>query len=379
MSEIKKPQYQKIIDDILNDIQTEALKPGDKIPTDHELMKLYGVSRITVTRAINELVQRRFVYRVKKRGSFICESQDEELMTKGATPFGRLPIISVVLPFDESFGYDILRGVEMMCQEKGFYMTFHISGGEAAKEREILQRLEQDGVSGIIVYPQSGSQNIGTFSQMLIRNVPYVFIDRQVEGIDVTSILTDNLMGMHEVTKHLIDLGHQKIAFIGLDSADAGSVKERYKGYCQALIEAGIALRSEYIVDVRRVKQENYGTERPNLAAQLLRELTSMPEPPTALAAVNDVTAVQFIKAASMLGISVPDELSITGFDNLSFSEHLDVPLTTVEQQFVEFGRLAASLLIDEQWRPNGAAMIQRLSTKLIVRKSTAKPKQDMS
>ncbi|MFC3803247.1 substrate-binding domain-containing protein [Cohnella sp. GCM10012308] len=375
------PQYQVIIDYFLKKLNDGELKPGDRIPIDAEMVKMFNVSRITVTRAIKELEHKGFIYRLKKRGSFIRE---KESWNNGAVNWpareasiGTMPIISVVLPFNEQIGYDILRGVEHICESEGLYVTFHNSNYNAAKEKEIIERLTNDGVHGIIIYPCSSEQNIDVFSKLMIDNYSFVIIDRNIEGLDTPLVVSDNFQGVYDLVSHLISLKHQRIAFVSSPIKQSASVMERYKGYCRALIDGGIPLNQSLVSD-DLIDFTILPLEQPDLvmdsANHILEQLMALEPRPTAIVSVNDMTAMYLIKAALQMGIAVPDELSVTGFDNLSFSEHLDVPLTTVEQSFFAIGEQAALLMLKKRAEPEDQIVKKTLPTKLIIRQSSSIP-----
>ncbi|MBW4079883.1 GntR family transcriptional regulator [Paenibacillus sp. S150] len=365
--------YEKIIQDMLKDIHEGRLKPGDRIPTEAELGEKYKVSRITVIRALKELEMRGLLKRVKKKGTFIKEAEAPE------TDRVHIPAISVVLPFSEEFGYDILRGVENVCAERGYYVTFHNSKYEPQRERDILEKIVADNLAGAIIYPSAGNHNIDIYSRMIMSRFPFVLIDRTVKGVAAPLVVSNNIQAGYELTRHLTALGHKKIAFVCTSVNEALSVSDRYRGYCNALISEGIVPLPEWLIE-DNARLEDINSEdvslRLKINQQRLERVLALPDPPTAIVAVNDETAMKLIKAAQLRGIAIPDQLSITGFDNLSAGELFDVPLTTIKQDFTGIGAQAARLVIElQEGTDNHKAVPERitLETELVVRKSTVK------
>lgn len=374
-----KPQYQVILDYFLDKLHTGELKPGDRIPTDSELVKQFNVSRITVTRAMQELEYRGALYRAKKRGSYIREDYEpaqqasgEQQQQEGVTAqqsAAELPIVACLLPFNEQLGYDILRGAESASKENGLYLTFHNTAFSPAIERELIEKLMKDRVQGIVVYPCQGGHNIDLYSKLLIEGFPFVLIDRLIEGIAAKHVVSNNFQGCYELVSYLIAHNHKHISFVGGSIREVDSERERYRGYCQALIDAKIPLNRDYVIDglIPFDIDPIEGNEQYAAAAeQAVGRLAALPEPPTAIVATNDFTALFYMEAAMRAGLRIPGDLSITGFDNISYSDRLEVPLTTMEQSFYEMGEQAVKLLLSK----DAEATKVVLDTKMIVRKS---------
>ncbi|GIQ61490.1 hypothetical protein PACILC2_00580 [Paenibacillus cisolokensis] len=372
----KTKLYEAIIQDIMERIRSGELKPGDKIPKEAELVDKYKVSRITVSRALRDLEYKGFVKRIKKKGTFITEPDaPEETKADGMT----IPVIALLLPFNEEFGYEILRGVEEACAGSGYYVTYHNTNYDARTERELIGKIMSDNLSGAIVYPVGSGKNIDVFSSMLINRFPFVLIDRTIEGLDAPNVVSDNFQAGYSVTSHLIGLGHRKIAFLCTSLHEAVSVAERYRGYCKALIDASIVPQREWLIEDPSpiVGSEHLDSGHP-CAASRLEKLLRLPEMPTAVVAVNDLTAMHLIETALRRGIRVPEELSVAGIDNLKTGEHFIVPLTSVKQDFAGIGAKAASLVMKQIASGGLPAEPQTITmnTELVVRRSSAPPRK---
>lgn len=381
MSNSNKLLYKQIMQTFENLIISKQLLSGEQIPTESELSEKYKVSRITAIRAVKELEMLGLVSRTKGKGTFVNDpaawkinQENSAQFTEGTTA---IQLLSLVLPYDEHFGYQILQGVERKAKEKGYYVTFHNSSQSVTKEREIVSKLIKDGVKGMIVYPVQSGSNIDMFANMLIKKIPFVVLDRNLSGLQVPHVVSDHFKGMYEMVRYLLKLGHQDIAFVSQSRTEAASVMERFKGYCQALIEASVTLDQRYIVDTtafHRLRADEKDNSDEEITMRALRELMLLPQPPTAIVAVNDLTALHLIRNATLMGINVPTELSITGFDNLFIGEHVEVPLTTVEQSFVALGEEAADMIMNQIL--NGIDPSQKvvLPTRLVIRGSSSSP-----
>ena len=368
MTKENVPLYIKIIEEYKSKIGTGELKPDERLPSEIEVAKCYGVSRITSKRAFDELERERFIYRVKGRGSFVANLKISDISTNNKS---LSKVIDIVLPFDSSHGrsIDIIRGANNFLQKNNYLLNIQNSHHSSAKEREILLNLYKTGVSGVIYYPISSSNSCIDLIQMLtMQNFPIVTVDKYYDGLPVTSIVADNFKGAYEAVTYLIDKGHTKIGYIsdfGLDTAS--SVRDRFLGYSTALRDNGLEVDyNNYFLDLKKDIEKNYPevyeifiNRQPitkkciEYYKRILDYLMDRPDGVTAIHTVNDYVAMYMMKTAIEIGIKVPKELSFIGFDNIEISRHLEVPLTTVEQNFFGMGQKAAELLIE---RINGGS-----------------------
>jgi DNA-binding LacI/PurR family transcriptional regulator len=378
------PLYKTIMNYYLNEITTSKLLPGERMPTEQEISEKFKVSRVTAIRALKELDLLGFVYRKQGSGTYIHDrskwrnSKDSLENQPNKTS---LSVISVILPNDAHIQYDILKGVEKKAKEYGYYVTVHSSSSNPLIERELIQQLKEDHVSGIIVYPISSISNIETYGNILKANHPFILIDKNIEVLDIPYVASNNLKGIYDIVSYLIELGHKEVAFVYNQTWKSNSITERLKGYCQAIIDGNIQLSEEKIIDISQFYQTNEtGRIGYKKAIKLvLSKLMSRANPPTAIVAYNDGLAIDIMKEAQLEGIKIPEDISITGFDNLSICEHLEVPLTTVEQNFLAMGEQAADLLfqyIDSGKKPTHPVI---LDVNLMIRQSTAPPKGQTS
>ena len=181
--------------------------------------------------------------------------------------------------------------------------------------------------------------------------------------------MIDDVHGGELATSHLIELGHRRIGYLGDKSPDPfrfASSRDRTRGYEQALAHAGIELRPEYVRE---------GTQSHHIARSTAIDLLRLPHRPTAIFAASDTQALGVIEAARILGIRVPEDLSVVGFDDIEIAAHIG--LTTVRQPLFESGRRGTELLL--QMLAGAAQQLgdqhtEQLSVELVVRSTTATP-----
>lgn len=347
------PMYQKIADDLIGRIERGDLRPGDKLQTEAQIGAAYKVSRITVTHAIRILQVRNLVYRVKGSGTFISKRSAGGLAF-GGRPANGMSFVAAIFPQDaQSSAHEILIGIESECAKDGILVTIHNSRNKPAIEQNIIVDLLGQGCRGIIVYPCfSEHHNAGIYSELLIRDFPVVFIDRRMDFLRVPFVACDNETPMRELVAHLIAKGHRHIGFFCNSIEAVVSERERFQGYCEAHIAAGLAVkpglvfrRSKDLANPVDLFDVNTMNDR-SYADVALSFFQNAPERPTCVVAVNDILAIALMKAALARGIRVPADLAITGFDDLYVAAHVEVPLTTVRQPFQRIGAEAARLLL---------------------------------
>jgi GntR family transcriptional regulator of arabinose operon len=382
----RKTRYEYIVDEIKKEISLGTLKKDDRILSELELAAKYNVSRITSRRALNELEAEDLIYRQQGSGSFATGVVPNAEGARGDSH----RLISLIIPFGANKGrsVDILHGASDFLNARGYYLTVQISENDSAKERAFLQSIESSQMAGYLFYPESDQANIDIIYQLDSIPSPVVTLDKYFEGTLLPSVVSDNFSGARDAVRHLLSLGHKEIGFvsdIGLN--DASSVRERYRGYCAALREAGVRPELSNVVvepirEIRTTHEKTYEdlTEQNSLTPAVRSFFTAMVEPlvrrekpVTAIFCLNDYVAINIMRTLAAMGIRVPEDVSIVGFDNIELSDHIEIPLTTVEQDFFELGKEAARLLI-ERVEGRGLEPGKRITipTKLIPRKSTA-------
>lgn len=367
--------YRQIYEELRRRIEAGALPPTQRIPTELELARLHGVSRITAGRAVRELENRGYVHRVRGRGTFVNA-------TSAWAPSTAQKLLSLVMPFrDREINFEIFHGVEEGCDERGFFATFHNSMNDPKKEERTLARLIDEGVLGILVYPSTSFVHPGLYIRMLRERVPFVLLDRTIVGVDAQPVSIDHYSAYRTLVQHLIDLSHTRIAFVSSDTARTSTKVDRFRAYCDALAANGVPIPAGYvrhdfaaIPDPAGVAEVGPGDPLRANARRVLRTLIALPTPPTAIAAVNDHTAMLLAAEIRAQGLRIPEDFSIAGFDDVSEADAAHMQLTTVRQDFRRIGREATLRLIDAiEGRTSNS--LRPIPTELIVRASSGPPR----
>ncbi|GGL65700.1 transcriptional regulator [Microlunatus endophyticus] len=272
------------------------------------------------------------------------------------------PLIELVfVRFTTVWALEILRGVQAAARSRGVGVVVTESGDYSGPGPEWIDAVMQRNPIGVVLVMSGVSQS--QLRQLRARGIPVVVVDPAGDPAPgVASVGSANWNGGLIATRHLLGLGHRKIAVIGGPEQMMCS-RARLAGYRSALDEAGVPVRSDYILA---------GDFERDSGLELGKKLLSLPERPTAIFSCNDLMALGVYEAARQAGLSIPDDLSVVGYDDLSVAEWAGPPLTTVRQPLLEMGRQASTMLLDLDL--DAQAPRVDLATDLVVRASADRP-----
>jgi LacI family transcriptional regulator len=323
-----------------------------------EVAKEAGVSPSTVSRALNgfpgisEKTRERIV-EIARKLNYRPNYRGQILTTQSTKNIGLL-ITDIANPFFP----ELVMGAEEYASKSGYTVLLGNTSESEEKETNYLDFFSRGPVDGIII---SASRVSNEHIIMLAEDgLPIVVINRTLEHPKVSYVSTDMEKGGYLATMHLLRLGHSKIAFINGPKHSEVS-QRRLEGYKKALKEAGVDYNSDLISFNVPVSESGYKE-----AIKLL----CTGEAPTAIFTYNDVMAFGVIRAAKELGIKIPEELSVVGFDDIFFSSFTDPPLTTIRQLKEELGRMAVELLFKLMGGERESLLIE---PELIIRNTTSR------
>ncbi len=358
-------------------VQKQRNKKAQKAVTIHDLARQLGVSATTVSRALNN------------RGRMSRETRKRILQTASEYNYKpsliarslihqRTKTLAVVVPMIGNTAYSpMVRGIEQIAYEKGYNIILCDTDINLDKERRYLEMLIQRRVEGAIIIPfaERNSGEYDHISQLEEEGIKVVVMEQDVPVDKLNRIVPDNRGDAKRLIEHLIDNGYRKIglAHLGLRNWDIAGM-ERWEGYKQALEQAGI----EY--DEKLVIQAGQPTivEEKTLLFDAVIDYLRQQDRPEAIFATTDMLAIKIMSVIHSLGLKIPEDIAVVGFDDILMSGYTSPPLTTVRQPAEQIGRRSAEIVFsliegdDELPLP----VHERISGKLVIRKSCGNGKR---
>lgn len=268
-------------------------------------------------------------------------------------------LIGLVLPdIQNPFYVDVVRGVEEVAYQQNFSVMIGNFDQDERKEKIFLEVLQSESIDGLIVAPSRGRDQ--HLRKLIEDGYHAVCIDRGLVGIDVDVVKVNNEEGAFNAIDYLVSLGHTRIAHITGHPA-IPTTRERIAGYERSMRKHGISIDPDLI----RNSDSSYQS-----GADLMQELLDLPDPPTAIFAANNLLTLGALKTIHENKVSIPDDISIVGFDDMYWSVSLNPPLTAVRQSGYDIGSKAAKLLLHRIAHPDHATSSVVLDTELIIRQS---------
>ncbi|WIV52363.1 LacI family DNA-binding transcriptional regulator (plasmid) [Marivivens sp. LCG002] len=336
------------------DSDENTMKSKSRV-TLHDVAREAGVSKSTVSRMLDERLpnsdspKARHVRQVALRLGYVRDLSAANLR-RGSTG-----TIGVIVPrLTDTVMAMFYEAVSAAAAQQGRFAIVATTDDNPEASRKAAEALIRRGVDGLILTTAREGDNFG--EELRARGVPFVYALRH-NGESAASVGDDQLGG-YLATRHLIDLGHRRIGIIaGPDYAT--SSRGRLAGYHLALSEAEIAPAPELIVP------STFSIESGETAANTL---LSLAKPPTAIFAINDNTAIGSMSAIARAGLSVPNDISLVGYNDIPIVSRLPVPLTTVRVPFDRVAEVALALLFDD----SSERGVRKITPSLIPRKSTS-------
>lgn len=332
-----------------------------------DIAKQAGVSHSTVSRALHgsPLLSEETVERIRQLAvemGYFPSAAARSLKTNRSRALG-----VIVSAIDDPFFSEILQGIEEIAQGHSYSMLMAASQRDPERERAIVQDMRERQVDGLIIC--SASFSAEQRRKLLEYGIPIVVVNNQAAEEYRYSIYHDDVNGSRQVTRHLIKLGHTRIAYLG-NALSGRTTLDRLAGFRQEMDAAGLDVPDEYVFEVPG------GGPEDGLAS--FNHFLELSNRPSALFCFNDLLAIGVLKGLQSAGLRVPEDFSVVGFDNILFSAYTDPPLTTLDQpkRYIgaEAARLILGLLDPVAGEVTPGQEIQRLKGRLLVRGSTARP-----
>ncbi|MCU1575604.1 MAG: LacI family transcriptional regulator [Leifsonia sp.] len=329
------------------------------VTTMQDVAEQAGVSSKTVSRVFNDDPHVTEETRTKVRAA-MKELNYVPNMLARTFRAGRASVIGIAVPdIGDPFFAAIIRAVDQVAQEHGMAIVVTSLGSDASRERQIIEALLRRQVNGLIVAPIDADQS---YLARWLEHLPVVFIDREPTNLSADSFVEDDRGGAREATAHLLERGHERIAFMG-DSDHIITTKLRIAGYRDALVDAGLTPDDDLIA-------MGAGTR----AAEIISELLRLPSPPTAIFSSNARTSLGVFPALQSLGRT---DIALVSFGDFPMASALQPSVTVLDQNPERLGRAASERLFARINDPD--RQLERrnvLAVNLIERASSASPQK---
>ncbi|USK44046.1 GntR family transcriptional regulator [Cytobacillus oceanisediminis] len=359
-------KYNKVKEWIRARILDGTYAPNQKINSESELMKQFGVSRHTVRIAIGELVSEGWLYTEQGAGTFCA---DRTLHEEGHKYWQKKIAIITTYISDYIFP-SIIRGAEAEISKEGYQVSLFCTNNDHQNEKRILETVTAQRFDGVIIeaaQSATSNPNINYYLNLDLIGIPYIMINAYYDELEPVSVTMDDEKGGYLQTEHLIKLGHRNIA--GFFKTDDLQGVKRMKGYIKALRENGIPVNPKNIV--------TYSTaEKTSKPVEYLKSMLDSSEKPTGIVSYNDELAMNLLEVFRQNNVNVPEDISIVGFDNSFFAEVSEVKLTSIDHPKSELGKMAAQMVLKMISKGRGSKQGTPVrsyvfESKLIVRSST--------
>ena len=335
-----------------------------------DIARRAGVSHATVSRALHgsPLISVATSQRIRQ---IAAELGYQPSVAARSLKTNRSQVLGVIVShIADPFFSEILQGIDEVAQQVGYSLFIAASQHSLERERAIVKTMREHRVDGVIICstPFSAEQ-----SQLLASyKTPLVVINNQSAEDYRYSIYHDDLDGSQQVTQHLLDLGHKRIAYLG-SSFSGRTNDQRLSGYKERMQAAGLSVPEGFVHGVQ--------ANNPETGRAAVDHFLALPERPTAVFCFNDMLATGVLRGLRRAGLRVPEDCSVAGFDNITFSAYTNPPLTTFNQPKHEIGIQAARLLL-ELLGPEGEShlrTVRALRGQLLVRESTMLNQEERS
>lgn len=350
-------KHQAVFEQIKNAINSGKLQPGTRLQNETDLAETYGVSVITIRRAMTDLVAEGYVSRKRGAGTFVAQTS-----VRTEPPSDKQKLFVLMMNQESYSATSIIRIIE---GAQRTFSTHHanmlIDWNSTIPKISAagIERMLQQSVDGFLIYPFDPRQNREEFQRILNHNKPYVLLDRHDAFMPSLYVGSNNFDGGILATNALIKHGHERLCFVA-HLFFLSSEQERYAGFLSALHAAGIQPGPHHLM------------AKPNIPvlAQLIRNKDI-----TAIFCASDRIAENVVHTLTEMGLQIPEDVSVIGFDDNIYTTATPVPLSTVRQNFDLIGQRAAELLLwsldHRDSYPNGMQI--QTGVELVLRSSIRK------
>ncbi len=326
----------------------------------NEVAKKAGVSIATVSRvlnnsdSVNEATRDKILKTIRE-----LKYRPNRVAKRLRSKTGSGNVLGVMIPdIRNPFYVDVLRGIESVAYAHGYVVVVCNFGQSEEREAGYIRMLESEAIDGLIAAPVD--EDNPRFKKMIENGMPVVCVDRGLRNVEVDLVCVNNEESSYNAVSYLIQRGYKRIGHVG-GLPTIPSSKARETGYCRALLENGLDVFENLVVN---------GDSSYDSGVSITEQLLGQKNPPDALFCANNLLTLGALEVINRRGLKVREEIGIIGFDDMNWAAALNPPLTAVHQPATEIGRRAGELLIQRINDPSRTATKIVLNTELRIRKS---------
>lgn len=346
----QEPPYKRIAREIKEEwILKPSALPGSRLPTERKLRDLFGVSRATIARALDELAAEGLVETRQGSGAYVQEASTPNA-AKRLVAF-ITPHIPRATPLGDSLPVRVYSGIERRAADLGYHLITASSNFSVDQEEELIERFMRLGVDGVILqpvnYPEPRLRESASTDHLARRwqKLPIVLTDIGFDEWRRPIVAFDNYRLGFDMTGALLEHGHRNILLMQTSSSRLhNAIHDRRRGWEAAMARAGIEIPGSYMDWPLSIHDYAHNLE-PDLLSGLVAGIQQLRPRPDALVAWDDLAAMQLIAALTSAGVAVPGEIRVTGFDNHEAGRLYDLPFPTSDPDFPRMGEMAMEVL----------------------------------
>lgn len=352
----KQPKYIRIQEYICSLLAKEGLKPGDQLPSENELCKRLNMSRNTVRQALANLINEGLIYNEHGKGTFVAAPRENNQTMETHPEIGI--VLNNIDQLQHPFFSEYIRGIQ---EEIDLHKcSIHLIFNQETNKGE-MDLIREKNVRGLILIADEGVDEYILSLQM--KRIPFVWFPSYKTTKNISYIYLDKVLGLALAVEHLVQFGHRRIGYIAGDPDAKRDYQEKMTGFATTMKKGNIPINKKWIVD-------GYYTR--DGAEKATHTIFSGKNQPTAVIAANDIMAIAALTTLQKMGKTVPEEVSVIGFDDILDAANTMPALTTVHVPMARMGREAAKILF-ELVDKNGTTMIHQVKVEPIlkIREST--------
>lgn len=365
------------------------MKADDRIPSETELVRKYKVSRITASKALNDLAELGWIYRIQGNGSFVSKDIDKILqspellysykvsqntvISDNSFSKSNKEKIGLIIPtISDSYAQELVSGSDEEAKKRGYSLLIRLTNGSRGLEKEAIVELNHIGVQGMLIFPVDHSVYNEEILNMKINRFPFVLLDRKLPGIITNYVMSDNALGARSAVKYLYEIGHRRIAFCTDNNMHVPSVADRYIGFKDQAMMYNIP--GDIVFKEIKLDYMDFSKNKELLKCIYSREVTAF------FSAQSYVCMYMYAMLQSM-GFTVPGDFSLISNGNpMATIAGLEF-FTYINQNSSIIGQEAVNMLCDivEGKKERKVYYNKIIPAEICVRKSTTQLQKSIS